>query len=80
VPQDIAWVSTLLEAAKYQAVRHRGDESRLVLRSPDLRRYRRAAVPEQMLMLVLDYTCLRDCQWQVALLPYLQWAFARRDW
>lgn len=78
VPQDIAWVSTLLEAAKYQAVRHRGEESRLVLRSPDLRRYRRAAVPEQMLMLVLDYTCLRDCQWQTALLPYLQWAYAER--
>jgi magnesium chelatase subunit D len=78
IPQDIAWVSTLLEAAKYQAFRRQGDESRLVLRSADLRRYRRAAVPEQMLMLVLDYTCLRDCQWQAALLPYLQWAYVER--
>lgn len=78
VLQDIAWVSTLLEAAKYQAIRPRKDKTRLVLRSLDLRRYRRAAVPEQMLMLVLDHTCLRDCQWQVVLLPYLQWAYVER--
>ncbi len=78
MPQDIAWVSTLLEAAKYQALRRQGEERRLVVRSPDLRRYRRAAVPEQMLMLVLDHTCLRDCQWQAALLPYLQWAYVER--
>ncbi len=78
IPQDIAWVSTLLEASKYQAFRRRGDESRLVLRSPDLRRYRRAVLPEQLLLLVLDHTCLRDCQWQKALLPYLQWAYVER--
>jgi magnesium chelatase subunit D len=78
VPQDIAWVSTLFEAAKYQAIRAKENDARLVLRSPDLRRYRRAAEPEQMLMLVLDHTCLRDCQWQSALLPYLQWAYVER--
>jgi magnesium chelatase subunit D len=78
IPQDIAWVSTLLEAAKYQGFRRQAGESRLVLRSSDLRRYRRAAVPEQLLMLVLDHTCLRDCQWQAALLPYLQWAYVER--
>jgi magnesium chelatase subunit D len=78
IPQDIAWVRTLLEAAKYQGFRRQGDESRLVLRSSDLRRYRRAAVPEQLLLLVLDHTCLRDCQWQAALLPYLQWAYVER--
>jgi magnesium chelatase subunit D len=79
VPQDIAWVSTLLEAAKYQALRRQKAEERLVLRSPDLRRYRRAAVPEQMLMLVLDHTCLKDCQWQATVLPYLQWAYVERS-
>jgi magnesium chelatase subunit D len=78
IPQDIAWVSTLLEAAKYQGFRQQRDASRLVLQSSDLRRYRRAAVPEQLLMLVLDHTCLRDCQWQAALLPYLQWAYVER--
>lgn len=76
LPQDIALVSTLLEAAKYRSVRPASQGLRL---SPtDLRRYRRAAVPEQLLMLVLDHTCLRECQWQAALLPYLQWAYVER--
>lgn len=106
-PQDLAIVSTLLEAAKYQQIRQTAllerhgsasglVESRsevnlngerfsckavsrsLILQPTDLRRYRRAVVPEQMLMLVMDYTCLRECQWQAALLPYLQWAYAER--
>ena len=97
-PQDLAIVSTLMEAAKYQQIRRsallerqgfsneveaggevspNGGQS-LILRPTDLRRYRRAVVPEQMLMLVMDYTCLRECQWQVALLPYLQWAYVER--
>jgi magnesium chelatase subunit D len=76
LPQDIAWVSTFLEAAKYQSVRP--PSQRLRLSPTDLRRYRRAAVPEQLLMLVLDHTCLRECQWQAALLPYLQWAYVER--
>ncbi|MGA7933653.1 MAG: hypothetical protein WCA35_08915, partial [Kovacikia sp.] len=50
----------------------------LILQSSDLRRYRRAAVPEQMLTLVLDYTCLKECSWQETLLPYLQWAYVER--
>ncbi len=50
----------------------------LILQSGDLRRYRRAAVPEQMLTLVLDYTCLKECSWQETLLPYLQWAYVER--
>jgi magnesium chelatase subunit D len=107
IPQDLAIVSTLLEAAKYQQIRQTallerhgspgslvesGSEANLngerfsceaasrslILRPTDLRRYRRAVVPEQMLMLVMDYTCLRDCQWQAALLPYLQWAYVER--
>ncbi|PSB23146.1 hypothetical protein C7B76_01070 [filamentous cyanobacterium CCP2] len=106
-PQDLAIVSTLLEAAKYQQIRQTallerhgsarglvesGSEANLngeqfsweavsrslILQPTDLRRYRRAVVPEQMLMLVMDYTCLRECQWQAALLPYLQWAYVER--
>lgn len=106
-PQDLAIVSTLLEAAKYQQIRRSAllerdgspgglvepgdrvsldrerfsnrDVSRsLILQPTDLRRYRRAVVPEQLLMLVMDYTCLRECQWQAALLPYLQWAYVER--
>ncbi|EKU98195.1 Mg-chelatase subunit ChlD [Leptolyngbya sp. PCC 7375] len=78
VPQDIAWVSTLLEAAKYQAMRTSENGTGLTLQPTDLRRYRRAAVPEQLLTVVLDYTCLKECQWQEALLPYLQWAYIER--
>ena len=97
-PQDLAIVSTLMEAVKYQQIRRsallerqgvpneveaggkispNGGQS-LILQPTDLRRYRRAVVPEQMLMLVMDYTCLRECQWQTALLPYLQWAYVER--
>jgi magnesium chelatase subunit D len=31
-----------------------------------------------MLALVLDHTCLQDCKWQEALLPYWQWAYEER--
>lgn len=100
VPQDLAIVSTLLEAAKYQKLRWKALLERqdlpagmqrllskrneqghglLILQPGNLRRYRRAVVPEQMLMLVMDYTCLRECQWQAALLPYLQWAYVERS-
>lgn len=50
----------------------------LILQPTDLRRYRRAVVPEQMLALVLDYTCLQECKWQESLLPYWQWAYEER--
>ncbi|NET33814.1 MAG: hypothetical protein F6K19_17630 [Cyanothece sp. SIO1E1] len=99
VPQDLALVSTLLEAAKYQKLRwdtlqQKQDQSAwarrwlekrsanghipLILQSSDLRRYRRATVPEQMLTIVLDYTCLQDCKWQESLQPYWQWAYEER--
>lgn len=107
VPQDLAIVSTLLEAAKYQPIRRSAwlkrqevpdglvepgmkdgvnggqfsqrDEGRsLILQPTDLRRYRRAVMPEQMLAMVLDYTCLQDCKWQESLSPYWQWAYEER--
>lgn len=99
VPRDLALVSTLLESAKYQALRWQALKEKpnpspwvtnlldkrqvnghvpLILQAGDLRRYRRAAVPEQMLALVVDYTSLKECQWQGALLPYLQWAYVER--
>jgi magnesium chelatase subunit D len=99
VPQDLAIVSTLLEAAKYQQMRRSAlleqkktpgelvdsgvdiesnGKPLLILQPTDLRRYRRAVVPEQMLALVLDYTCLQDCKWQEALVPYWQWAYEER--
>ncbi|MBD2039249.1 hypothetical protein [Microcoleus sp. FACHB-672] len=79
--QDLALVRTLLEAAKFQSIRQQSTANgnrRLVLSPTDLHCYRRAPVAEQMLMLVLDHTCLRDCNWQEELLPYLSWAYVER--
>ncbi len=80
--QDIALVTTLLEAAKYQPIRRKhqtANEKSLLLLSPtDFYSYRRSPVAEQMLMLVVDYTCLTDCDWQEKLLPYISWAYVER--
>jgi magnesium chelatase subunit D len=79
--EDLAIVSTLFEAAKYQQIRRRergNDGDGLIFQAQDLRRYRRAVVPEQMLAMVVDYTCLQESKWQDALLPYLQWAYIER--
>lgn len=78
---DLALVSTILEAAKYQTIRRKHTPRRgkwLLLSPADLRSYRRAPVAEQMLVLLLDYTCLRYCDWQEALLPHLRWAYVER--
>jgi magnesium chelatase subunit D len=44
----------------------------------DLRCYRRARLPEQLLVLVVDYTCLKGWAWTTPLLPHLHWAYAER--
>ncbi len=44
----------------------------------DLYRHRRAPVAEQMLMLLIDYTCLENCQWEDQLFPYISWAYTQR--
>jgi magnesium chelatase subunit D len=78
---DLAIVSTLLEAAKFQRVRRRNNclaQQGLLISPTDLRSYRRAPVPEQMLVLLLDYTSLRGCDWQDALLDHLHWAYTER--
>ncbi|MEJ6486918.1 hypothetical protein N0Y54_37630 [Nostoc punctiforme UO1] len=79
--QDIAFVRTLLEAAKYQNIRKQStgnSQQQLILLPTDLYRYRRAPVAEQMLMLVLDHTCLENCNWQKILPLYLSWAYVER--
>ena len=78
---DLAIASTIFEAAKFQTIRRKynpGEHRFFLLWPTDLRKYRRNPVPEQMLVLVLDYTCLRDVDWQEALLPYLRWAYVER--
>lgn len=80
--RDIAITHTLFEAAKFRAIRTEAPEkmgdNRLIVRSSDLKSYRRAPVPEKMLVLVIDFTALRDCRWQDALVPHLQWAYMER--
>lgn len=77
---DLALVDTLLEAIKFQPIRHQHqvDGTRLLLSPADLRSYRRATVPEQMLLILLDYTACKDRDWQAALLPHLRWAYTVR--
>ncbi|MFK0731649.1 MAG: hypothetical protein ACFKPT_25700 [Gloeotrichia echinulata GP01] len=80
--QDIALVSTLLEAAKFQPMRQRkfgvNSQRKLILDGRDFHAYRRTLVAEQMLMLLLDHTCLKKCNWEEELLPYLSWAYVER--
>jgi magnesium chelatase subunit D len=81
---DLALVRTLLEAAKFQSIRQEPTNSQknglrqLVLSPKDFYCYRRSPVAQQMLMLLIDHTCLQDCNWQEELLPYLSWAYVER--
>ncbi len=77
---DIALVSTVLEAAKFQKVRslQQNGEKRFQVSRTDLRSYRRAPTPQQMLVVLLDYTCLQGCAWEDAILPHLSWAYITR--
>jgi len=50
----------------------------MILRRGDLRSYRRAAVPEDLLVLVIDYTSVAGLDWQPAILPYLADAYTAR--
>ena len=85
-PRDIAVTATLLQAAKFQAVRcpsgpsaHYSDDHALHMSAADLRSYRRAPEPRYLLVLVLDHTCRTpDWNWYQPLAPYLQWAYAVR--
>jgi magnesium chelatase subunit D len=83
--RDIAIVSTLLQASLFQPARRSRQTNAEPVTGPglkitqeDLRRYRRAPVPEHMLLLLLDYTSLHNCNWQEALLPYLSQAYIDR--
>jgi magnesium chelatase subunit D len=80
--EDLAIVGTLFEAAKYQQTEVyqylKSGTNRLVLTPKDLRQNVRTIVPEQMLTMAIDYTCLQNSDWKAALLPYLQWAYMER--
>jgi magnesium chelatase subunit D len=76
--RDLAIVSTLMRALLFQAFRPKQPGTKIVLDWTDLRKYRRAALPERHLLLLLDYTCLPLAQRQHALVPYLSQAYRER--
>ncbi len=78
---DLAVVSTIFEAAKYQRLRWQNNPDqagKFIIRPTDWRRYRRLPLPEHLLAIVLDYTSLHDCKWVDAILEQLQWAYQNR--
>lgn len=77
--RDLALVHTLLRALLFQSFRRPPNSKRIVLKWTDLRKYRRTAEPEQLLLLLLDYTCLDLARRQQALIPYLSQAYIDRS-
>jgi magnesium chelatase subunit D len=49
-----------------------------LLSKEDLRCYRRSPIANSMLVILLDYTCLRGCSWRQSLLPFLIRAYVER--
>ncbi len=88
--EDLAIVATIIEAAKYQPMRRRPISAQrptehdgrkaeqLIVFASDLQSYRRAPASERLLLIVMDYTARRDCDWATALLPELRWAYTER--
>jgi magnesium chelatase subunit D len=77
---DLALTGTLLEAAKFQAIRrkNRPEAQGILFSASDLRAYRRAAPPERLLVLVIDFTSLAGWDWGAAVLPFLKTAYTQR--
>jgi magnesium chelatase subunit D len=76
---DLALFSTILAAAKFQAVRGHTVGEPLRFEPIDLRCYRRGFASTHQLVLVLDYTSVRDMtSWRETLLPYLHEAYVKR--
>jgi magnesium chelatase subunit D len=80
---DLALLNTVLAAAIWGPYRRshaigRPDDGHLRLLPSDLRSYRRAPAPEQLLALVIDYTCLEGWDWAASLLPFLRRAYVER--
>ncbi|MFI9328745.1 hypothetical protein ACIGZJ_14505 [Kitasatospora sp. NPDC052868] len=84
---DLALVPTLLEAAKFQAVRRlaaapgpdatdsAGPPRGLSVSAADLRQYRRARDSGRALFLLLDHSCRKGWDLGPPLAPFLRWAY-----
>lgn len=75
---DLAVVETIMEALKHRPLRRARGWVRPLICRGDLRSYRRAATPEHMLVVVVDFTALPRRNWEDALLPHLTWAYVKR--
>jgi len=78
---DLAIFSTIIEAAKFQVIRHKEhglNDHNLIISISDIRSYIRAPISSKIFILVLDYTCLKGIKWQEALLPFFFWAYFNR--
>ena len=76
---DLALFSTMLAAAKFQVVRGHKVGEPLRFEPIDLRRYRRGFASAYQLLLMLDYTSVREIEsWRETLLPYLHEAYIKR--
>ena len=78
--RDLAIARSLLEAAKFQPIRRKysNAQDQFLILPPDLHSYRREPVAEQMLVLVMDYTSLKETAWEEALFPYIKEAYIER--
>jgi magnesium chelatase subunit D len=88
--RDLSITDTIFESAKYCQIRRRnkpqlGDS--LSITPADLRKHRRSAKPDHMLILLLDHTCLGDIKKhesrisdaiEDALVAHLRWAYFER--
>jgi magnesium chelatase subunit D len=78
--RDIAVVPSLLRAVTRRAASQPGTPvgGPILVEAGDLRAYRRAPLPEQLLVLLLDHTARGEQSWIPVLSDYLEWAYVRR--
>ncbi len=81
--REIALLPTLFVAAAFQPGRKQAagreeDDPRWMIEEMDLRAWRRAAVPQELLVLVLDATSYGRSDWPGALVPYIRRAYIDR--
>jgi magnesium chelatase subunit D len=87
---DLSITATIFEAAKFRRVRCKNNPSlgdSLVITPPDLRKYRRSAKPDRMLILLIDHTCIQAHEERESrvveaiedtLAAHLRWAYLER--
>jgi magnesium chelatase subunit D len=81
-PAEVAPVPTLFAAAPFQLLRRRSRGAKVapfIITAADWRARRRAPCPEDLFVLVLDFTAYGESDWHAALVPYVREAYVRRS-